>query len=176
MSQRVFGINELLCNNCGLTFNGFAVPGSIKREPSRKKERAGNKQQAPRIKTQVPVSLNVVGADSWSGGETLSPALEGYTRDISKIGLAVVVSDYRYMGHDFTDTRRRLLITADLPNGSIQLRAAPVRLERLQPQTVDADWLIGIRIVKMADRDCAHWIAYINSLSENSQSLNSRTA
>src|SRR5215831_15442067 len=100
LSQRIFGFNELLCNNCGLTFKGFAVPGSVKRSPSEKKERAGKRQLAKRFKVKFPVRVSVILNDSW-GEPTLSPVMEGLTRDISKIGLAMMLPEYQYFGHNF---------------------------------------------------------------------------
>jgi len=166
LSQRLVGINELLCNNCGLTFNGFAVPGTVKRAPSERKERSNNKQQAPRFKAQFPVALSVMGTDSWSSEQTFSPKLEGQTRDISKNGLAVAVPDHRYQGYDFGDSSRRLLVTVALPNGTVELRAAPVRLQQIVPQTLTAGWLLGLRVVKMSERDLSYWNQYLNTLIE----------
>lgn len=149
LSSRVFGLNELLCNNCGLTFKGFAVPGSVKRAPSQKKEIAGNRQLAPRFKVKLTANLAVTLSDSWEGETKLSPRLEGYTRDISKIGLAIVVPEYGYFGFNFSDPNQRLVVAVALPTGVVELRAAPVRREPMRPQTTTSGWLIGLRITKM---------------------------
>jgi hypothetical protein len=104
-------------------------------------------------------------SDSWSGESKLSPRLDGQTRDISRIGLAIVVPDFQRFGYDFADTGHRLVVTVSLPTATIDLRAAPVRLEKLNHPKGPQGWLIGIRITKMTDRDCAHWISYFDSLA-----------
>ena len=164
-SERVFGVNELLCNNCGLTFKGFAVPGSIKREPSQKKELAGNRQLAPRFKVKFPVSLTIPDTDPFGLKLKPPPRLEGYTRDISRIGLAVVVPDVQHDGYNFSSSAHRLIVSVSLPTAGIELRAAPVRSEKPNMQKGGAGWVIGLRIIKMSDRDCGYWVAYLDSLA-----------
>jgi hypothetical protein len=165
LSERVFGLNELLCNNCGLTFKGFAVPGTVKRAPSEKKELAGNRQLAPRYKVKFPVSMTIPDTDPFGLDPKGPPRLEGVTRDISRIGLAVVVADVQRAGYNFSSTMHRLIVHVSLPNGGVELRAAPVRHERPNLQKAGAGWVIGLRIIKMGDRDCSRWLAYLDSLA-----------
>src|SRR5258708_18354087 len=144
-SQRVLGVNELLCNNCGLTFKGFAVPGSVKRAPSEKKELAGNRQLAPRYKVKFPVSMTIPDTDPFGLDPKGPPRLEGQTRDISRIGLAVVVSDAQRAGYNFSSAMHRLVVNVSLPNGGVEMRAAPVSHERPNLQQAGADLGIALR-------------------------------
>src|SRR5262249_20621093 len=93
------------------------------------------------------------------------PTLQGNTRDISKIGLGVVVPDVQHAGYNFASAAHRLVVTVNLPTAVVEFRAAPVRQERPNAQKAGAGWVIGLRIIKMSDRDCSHWIAFLDSLA-----------
>jgi hypothetical protein len=76
----------------------------------------------------------------------------------------VVVSDVQHSGYNFSSSMHRLIVSVSLPNAGVELRAAPVRHERPNLQKAGAGWVIGLRIIKMSDRDCSHWMAFLDSL------------
>ena len=147
---RVLCVDELLCNNCSLEFRGFALPGLIKRTPSGRRERPGNRQQSPRFKARLPLSVAVVEGAPYEDG-SYSEAIPGCTRDLSKNGLAFVLPVGRIGRFDLADPGLRLWLQLDLPVGMINLRAAPARCQKLGDEEAETDWLIGVRITKISD-------------------------
>lgn len=165
---RMFGIHELLCNNCGSEFKGFAVPGTVKRSRKIKIELGGaaasRRRRAQRLQVRLPVKLMVYGSEERYGGHTVVPIISGYTRDLSEIGLASVFPMARFDDRDLTAEHRRLRFTIRLPpSADVQIYATVVRYELLDSDGNDQGWLIGARITKMSAADRQRLQRYLSA-------------
>ena len=90
--------------------------------------------------------------------------LVGHTRNISETGLAFIVPTLR-IGDRFAHIiGSQLRITLYLPSGQVEIRATPVRYEKLPPGDAERGYLVGVRIVEMADDEWVRMVSYVRSL------------
>lgn len=90
--------------------------------------------------------------------------LVGRTRNLSETGLAFIVPTLR-IGNRFAHViGSQLRITLYLPSGQVEIRATPVRYEKLPPEDPERGYLIGVRIVEMADDEWVRMVSYVRSL------------
>ena len=88
--------------------------------------------------------------------------VEGYTKDISESGLALVVPSLRIGDTYLTDSKCKLrIVLLNLPTGEVEIEAAPVRYEELEG---GAGHLIGVRITRISEDDRARFNQYLNTL------------
>lgn len=123
-------------------------------------------RQSPRYSPRLPFTLSMLDQDG-RGGVHLAIKLNGYTRNISETGMALVVPAIRKGDHHLAAINRRLLIVLELPDGTIRLQAAPIRYERLSQS--DTRYLIGVRMISMSDDDKLRFLRYLNRLSRGAQ-------
>jgi len=99
----------------------------------------------------------VVGDDA----RTRVMPVEGYTRDVSDGGLALVVPSLRVGEAFLTDSSCKLrIVLLDLPAGEIEIEAMPVRYEEL----ADGDGhLIGVKITRISDGDRSRLVQYLRA-------------
>ena len=90
--------------------------------------------------------------------------LVGHTRNISETGLAFIVPTLR-IGDQFAHViGSRLRIILYLPSGHVEIRATPVRYERLPHGNPERGYLIGVSIAEMADDEWVRVVEYVRSL------------
>lgn len=116
----------------------------------------GDRHRAPRRKARFRATVKFRDAQSKAvHGATSnqhSPEIEGFTRDVSTEGLALVVPTIRIGTHYLTDDHVVLLISIELPDGLIELQAAPVRYDPLElEQEGEKGYLLGVKIIEMSD-------------------------
>ena len=122
----------------------------------------GDRRQAPRRfaqrKARLVFSITLMGDDA----RTRTMPVEGYTRDISESGLALIVSSLRVGDTYLTASDCKLrIVLLNLPTGEVEMEATPVRYEDLG----EADGhLIGVRITRISDNDRARLVQYLNLL------------
>lgn len=168
---RLLGVHELLCNNCGNEFRGFALPGTVKRSRGVKIELSRHlpsdqRRRALRTIARLPVQL--IGSGTASAEDLIVrapvPAVEtGHTRDLSEIGLATVFPDAKFSDREFQGMRRRLHLSLQLPERPIRVFATAVRYEYREKGADDEGWLIGARITKMSQEDRMKLVDYLIS-------------
>ncbi len=90
--------------------------------------------------------------------------LDGYTRDISEIGMALVVPAVDISESYLTGGDRLLRTALDLPTGTVEMYAVPVRYEPSAKGDVEAGRVIGVRTTKISDRDRARLVEYLHTL------------
>jgi PilZ domain-containing protein len=137
---------------------------SIKNSIARTLRRSiANRRRAARRKAQRKARL-MISVSLTTGGETTMP-LEGYTRDISEDGLAIIVPSLRvgdtYLNSEDCTVRVVLL---EVPAGSVEIYATPVRYQYLEVSGPEEGHLLGLRITKMSDEDRARYDRYLRSL------------
>lgn len=127
-----------------------------------------NRRRSPRFKAQLQARLlfTVVLSDETAVGASGRLQLVGQTKDISEVGLALVVPiaeiDERYL----TSEHSKMQLELFLPKGTLKLTARPVHYKRLDK---DADesifgegYFIGAEITKVSDPEL--FTAYLSTL------------
>jgi hypothetical protein len=161
---RLLGIHELFCNNCALEFRRFAPSKKIKRNQSEERETTLNQRRAPRFKVRLNVRLAKILKERF-GEETLyATELSGYTQDVSKIGLAIILPNVQAEAADFSDSRLGFCAFVDLPTETLKMRIVSVRCEQLLKGAERRHLLIGAHIRSISEADRVAFHLYIETL------------
>ncbi|PYS52065.1 MAG: hypothetical protein DMF68_02560 [Acidobacteria bacterium] len=139
----------------------------------RSNEQNSNQRRSPRFKAQLRARLlfAVVLSEESSATARNSGKLHlvGHTKDISEVGLALIVPiadiDERYL----TGESNRMQIELYLPKGAIKITARPVHYRRLEEGSGESvfseGYLIGAEITKVSNQDL--FIEYLSTLENN---------
>ncbi len=167
MMLYLVGMRELLCNNCNLEFKAFVLGRPPRRIMSEEPEVSSNKRRARRFSGKFPVQVAVVLTEDRSQKRQYSSTMQGYTRDISRIGLAIIVPAIRIDGlrlmSDHAGQIKTLWVRLVLPPGPVTMRAAAVRCEALKQST---SYLIGVQIKKIEELDQVRYFEYLDGLEQ----------
>ena len=112
----------------------------------------GDRRRAPRYRMRVPVTLWLPEAKA-NGARRPSSVLEGFTRDASATGLALILPAIRIGEHYLIGQGRNLRLRLELPNATLQMDVTPVRYERLDEDETEKGYLVGVQIAEMSDED-----------------------
>lgn len=113
----------------------------------------GDRRRSKRRKVQLPFSLTLSGAATGANGSRRSDSLRGHTLDVSSTGLALVVPAILLGEHHLIGENRRLKVRLELPNGPVEMQVIPIRYESLEDHKTETGYLIGVKIVEIADED-----------------------
>lgn len=80
-------------------------------------------------------------------------SIRGETKDMSKTGIAFVVSAIRIKEYYLVGEDRRLKAEVDLPNGKIEAQIIGTRYEQVGIHNSVSEFLIGAKILKMDEAD-----------------------
>ena len=96
--------------------------------------------------------------------------LECLTRDLSESGIGLVAPSI-YLGYTcVVDEGRALSLSLELPDGStVKLKTESAHYLRLDRDTTEATYLIGLRIVELAGEDLTRFTDYLASLEKSGQ-------
>ena len=124
-----------------------------------------DRRLAPRFKAQrhVRLSFTLRISEAVTTSQRLL-TFEGYTRDISEAGLALIVPSAGIKEIYRTGEYRPLLILLSLPAGQVEINAASVRCERLDEAVEEKGYAIGARIIGMSDHDRECLRSYLKTL------------
>lgn len=133
------------------------------------REHVGDRRRSPRramrFAARVPVMVTLLEAVGEHASETRSsPPVNGETRDLGTSGLTVVVGRIRVGGQYLTDAEHRLGLRLELPAGEVSLLAKAVRFEQMPDEGGGAGYLLGLRILKVAEDDFALYVGYLRTL------------
>lgn len=141
------------------------MPELIRSLVARVRNFLGSRRHAHRRLVRLNASLTVLNPKT---GEPLNNAgvLQGYTRDISLRGLALIVPAIRLGDHYLTGENRILQVTLQLPDIAVVIQAAPMRYYRLDDKDGDdaAQYLIGARFAKISDADRVRFVEFLRKL------------
>lgn len=126
-------------------------------------------RQSPRFGPRLPFTLSMLDQQSRAKGMRPALVVNGYTRNLSETGMALIVPGIRRGDHHLAARNRRLLIVLELPTGPIRLQAAPIRYERLNHSHNERGYLIGVRIISLSDDDRIRFLKYLNRLSRGAR-------
>ena len=100
-------------------------------------------RRAPRARVRVPVKTLILGTEIKMSGTNYSQSLSGYTRDLSKIGVATILPGAQLNDLDLTGKYRRLKIVLELSPEMVEIFATTVYYrQRLYVDKEDTGWLI----------------------------------
>ena len=129
-----------------------------------------NRRRSPRFKAQLKARLlfSVLLSGDASTPRSGQLHLVGHTKDISEIGLALVVPiaeiDERYL----TGENSKLQIELYLPDGTLKITARPIHYKLLDENSRDIvfteGYLIGAEITKVSDRTL--FVKYLSTLEK----------
>ncbi|HEX8144730.1 MAG TPA: PilZ domain-containing protein [Pyrinomonadaceae bacterium] len=124
------------------------------------------RRSAPRCEAQLDARLLFSLSLQATEGRvaTLPPHLEGYTRNLSETGLALVVPSLLFGGHYLNVVGSPLHIMLELPDGTVRIRATPLRCERLKDEESETGYLVGVRITEMNDSEWVRLVQYVRTL------------
>ena len=97
------------------------------------------------------------------------PSLDGHTLDVCKTGLALIVPAIRIGEHYLAGADRKLHLKLELPSGAVEMKLATVRYESLEDSHEETGYLIGARIIEIADVDRATFEKYVRELMSQPQ-------
>jgi hypothetical protein len=134
---------------------------------------ADERRVAPRcaasLQARLLFSLSIEEGD---GGGSEGPSkqaasptlLEGYTRNLSETGLAIVVPSLYLGGRYFNLVGSPLHIVLELPAGRVRISATTVRCERLDEKEGEDGYLVGLCITEMNDSEWVKLVQYVRTL------------
>lgn len=121
----------------------------------------GNRRGHKRVRTRLNFTISLSDPRVNTNGSRRLPTLDGHTLDISTTGLALIVPAIRIGEHYLAGSDRRVYLKLQLPGGPIEMKVATVRYEALEETDEETGYLIGARIVEMADADRASFDKYL---------------
>jgi hypothetical protein len=145
------------------------MPELIHAITARMRQFVGNRRNAPRRLAQhearLQFSASLLGEKIGHRDEMLPSTINGYTRDISETGLALIVPDIQIDEHQLTISNCALRVTLEFPGAPIVLEATPVRSQSLALEGREKEGsLLCVRITQMSERDRASFTRYLRKL------------
>jgi hypothetical protein len=137
------------------------MPELIRSIASRFREYLGNRRRAPRFKVRLSVRVTPVSSASPVRASAERDSVYGYTRDLSATGLALILPAIRINNIYLTGEDRRLEILIENESEPIVIYAITSRYEKLEEDSADKGYLIGVKITEMSDEDRARFQALL---------------
>jgi PilZ domain-containing protein len=128
----------------------------------------GNRRRFKRVRARLNFTLSLSDPRLKTNGSRRLPTLNGHTFDVSTSGLALIVPAIRIAEHYLAGAERKLFLKLELPTGPVEMKLATVRYESLDESNEETGYLIGARIVEMADADRETFNTYVNKLVSGS--------
>lgn len=129
----------------------------------------GNRRRHKRVRTRLNFTLSLSDPRVSPNGSRRLPTLNGHTLDISTTGLALIVPAIRIGEHYLAGSDRRVYVKLELPAGPVEMTLATVRYEAFDDTDEETGYVIGARIVEMADDDRASFDGHVAKLLSRPQ-------
>lgn len=155
------------------------MPELIHAIAARLRRYVGNRRAATRYKVQrragVLFTASLQDARAEAAGTRKPLDLRGYTRDISEIGLALVVPGI-HIHESYVSGRTLLEVKLELPGAPVMIEARPVRYERVDMagEKGEKGTLICVQITGMRDRDRASYTKYLRRVRKHEERQQAR--
>ena len=140
------------------------MPERLRTIVNRLRRFVGERRHAPRHPARLRVTVSLA---EENGRRAHAHSLAGHTRDLSATGIALVLPAIRIGERYLMGEGRTILVSLELPEATVSLRAAPMRYERLDEDGGAEGYLLGIHITEMSDKDRARFIEYLKTVSRN---------
>lgn len=128
---------------------------------SRFRQYIGERRRAKRYMTRLAFSISVPDRAKSFNGARRTRVMEGHTLDISASGLALIVPAITLGEHHIVGENRTLNVNLQLPVGPIDLKVTPVRYESLEDHETETGYLIGVKILEVAEVDRGKLAEYV---------------
>ncbi len=145
------------------------MPELIRSIVDRLREYAGDRRRASRRRARLLFKVSIHYGPGELNGRRPPRALEGYTRDFSRAGIALVVPAIHIGGSYLTGEDRRLRLVLELPSGPIELIVAPVRYEPIEDDPDEQGFVIGSTIVEVSPPDRERLDSYLSGKTATPQ-------
>lgn len=131
---------------------------------SRMRKFVGERRRSRRQQVRLPFTIFVSGGAKSLNGTIKRSSINGHTLDLSESGLALIVPSIRLGEHHLVGENRNFTVRLELPRGPVEIQVVPVRYEALDEDGGETGFLIGVRIIGMADTDRAALVKYVSDL------------
>jgi hypothetical protein len=139
----------------------------IKARLQRRQPPITEQRAAPRftthLETRLVVNVSLLDAGHKPEGTRGHAVLAGFTRDVSASGLGIFLPDIRIGKLSVTRADRALRIMLGLPGDAVEIHALPVRHVEVEEGGESAGYLVGVRIIKMSERDRSRYDAFLRT-------------
>lgn len=98
-----------------------------------------------------------------------APALVGYTRELSKRGLTLLLPSVRLGDVYLTAGERYLGVKLQLPDGPVAMLTVSDWFEQLAEKVAECSYLLDVRIVKMQKAERERYLAYLSAVKSKSK-------
>jgi hypothetical protein len=134
---------------------------------ARARQYVGDRRRSRRLSVSLPFSLALVSASKSLNGTRRVSSMDGHTLDVSENSLALIVPRITLDEHHLVGENRNFNVNLELPDGPLEMQAAPVRYERLDEHRGESGYLIAVKIVGMSDIDRTRFAEYIAKLASS---------
>lgn len=124
-----------------------------------------------RSEMSMPVTVSLLDLGKNPVVAHCPPAMPGFLRDISKTGLSLVVPSVSFGDRFLTDGYCEMRIMVELPNGAVNIQAAPVRYDKLVEPQSEGAYLVGARILRIAGADRKSLAHHIQQMKRSRASI-----
>jgi c-di-GMP-binding flagellar brake protein YcgR len=131
---------------------------------SRFRQFIGDRRHARRVQVRLPFTVSLAGSPKSQNGSTRIKSLKGHTLDLSPTGLALIVPAIIVSEHHLVNENRNLNVRLELPDGVVEIQVSPIRYESLDEHRTETGYLIGTRIVSIAEADQGRYKTYVSEL------------
>lgn len=163
---RLAGLDELLCNNCGLEFKGFDSSGTRERAPTQEVPSFEHGRSTPRYRAHLPATIRLAERQPGTDKISYSQPSRGHCTVISKLGLTLSFSGTRLAEGAFSCIGRLLFVSIVLPNGPIDALVTSVTHDYVNSEKGKERWLIGASITQMSEGDEGRLSSYLKKRAE----------
>lgn len=125
----------------------------------------GDRRHANRQKVRIGFTLSLAGPAVKLNGSRQSASLKGHTLDVSMKGIALIVPTILLGEHHLIGENRKLKVQLELPQGAVEMQVVPIRYESLEEHKTETGYMIGAKIVEMAETDRERFTQYVTGLS-----------
>lgn len=112
---------------------------------------------AQRKELHLPIKISITpdrAAGRLNGAQPESFAIRGETKDLSKTGIAFVVSAIRIREYYLVGENRNLTAEIDLPDGTkVKMNIVGQRYEQINIHDSVSEYMIGAKITQMSESD-----------------------
>lgn len=131
---------------------------------SRMRQYMGDRRHSKRRSVRLLFRLSLASTARNLNGTRRISSIEGHTLDLGENGLALIVPAITLGEHHLVAENISLNVRLELPGGPVELQVAPVRYERLDEHKTETGYLVGVKIVGMAEEDRARFSEFIATL------------
>lgn len=147
------------------------MPELVRSVVSRVRVYFKNRRQSPRLRVRLVFTIGLRRSENGNGSSHWTQSLKGHTKDISAGGVALLIPQVHLHGHHLAAEGRELNLRLELGGGDpVEMVVLPNRYERLDNAELGCCYLIGARIVKIAEADRQRYLNFLRAGLENLRS------